>query len=128
VALVGASQGGSEALIAATMPASGITGVAALSADELTTPLASAPYPATAVAAVPRLRLPVLFAVAAADPYVSVPDTRSLLARAGSPSKRLVVLSAGAGHGWDLVTPLFPDGAPSALSETVLAFLSSVTA
>jgi pimeloyl-ACP methyl ester carboxylesterase len=92
VALVGASQGGSEALIAATMPAPGITGVAA------------------------------------GDPYVSVPDTRSLLARAGSPGKRLVVLAAGAGHGWDLVTPLFPGGAPSALSGTVLAFLRSVTA
>jgi len=128
VALVGASQGGSEALIAATMPAPGITGVAALSADELTTPLASPPYPPTAVAAVPRLRLRLLLAVAAGDPYVSVPDTRSLLARAGSPGKRLVVLPAGAGHGWDLVTPLFPDAAPSALSGTVLAFLSSVTA
>jgi alpha-beta hydrolase superfamily lysophospholipase len=128
VALVGASQGGSEALIAATVPAPGITGVAALSADELTTALAAPPYPATAVAAVPRLRLPVLLAVAAGDPYVSVPDTRSLLARAGSPGKRLVVLPAGAGHGWDLVTPLFPDGAPSALSGTVLAFLGSVTA
>jgi dienelactone hydrolase len=128
VALMGASQGGSEALIAATMPTPGITGVAALSADELTTPLASPPYPATAVAAVPRLRLPVLFAVAAGDPYVSVPDTRSLLARAGSPSKGLVVLAAGAGHGWDLATPLFPDGAPPALSKAVLAFLATVTA
>ena len=128
VALVGASQGGSEALIAAAVPAPGITGVAALSADELTTPLAAPPYPATAVAAVPRLRLPVLLAVAAGDPNVSVPDTRSLLARAGSPGKRLVVLPAGAGHGWDLVTSLFPDAAPSALRGTVLAFLTMVTA
>ena len=65
VALVGASQGGSEALIAGTEPALDVTGLVALSADELTVPLASPPDPATALAAVPRLRRPALFAVAA---------------------------------------------------------------
>ncbi|HEX5289156.1 MAG TPA: alpha/beta fold hydrolase [Streptosporangiaceae bacterium] len=128
VALVGASQGGSEALIAATAPGPGVTGVAALSADELTTPLASAPYPATAQAAMPRVRLPALLAVAAADRYVSVPGTRSLLARAASASKRLIVLPADAGHGWDLVTSFSPGDPPPAFARTVLAFLDGVTA
>jgi pimeloyl-ACP methyl ester carboxylesterase len=128
VALVGASQGGSEALIAATAPGPGVTGVAALSADELTTPLASAPYPATAQAAMPRVRLPALLAVAAADRYVSVPDTRSLLARAASASKRLIVLPADAGHGWDLVTSFSPGDPPPPFGRTVLAFLDGVTA
>lgn len=127
IALMGASQGGSEALIAATAPPRGVTGVVALSADELALPLASRPYPATALAAVRRLRLPVLFAVATADPYVSVRETRHLLATAGSRSKRLIVLGAGAGHGWDLVSPTLPGGRRPAFSQTVLAFLRGIT-
>jgi len=126
VALVGASQGGSEALIAGTEPALDVTGIVALSADELTVPLASPPDPATALAAAPRLRRPALFAVAASDPYVSVRETRTLVARAGSRSKHLVVAGAGAGHGWELVAPL-PGGARSRVSRAVLAFLRDVT-
>ena len=127
VALLGASQGGSEVLISAARPPPGVTGVAALSADELTIPLAAAPYPPTAVAAVPRLRLPVLFAVARSDPYVTVPDTRRLLARARPAGKRLVVLSAQAGHGWDMVSPPPAGGPVPAFGWTVLAFLRRVT-
>ncbi len=127
VALLGASQGGSEVLISAALPPAGVTGVAALSADELTIPLAAAPFPATAVAAVPRLRLPVLFAVARSDAYVTVPDTRRLLTTAGSASKRLIVLSAPAGHGWDMVSPPPAGGPVPAFGRTVLAFLRRVT-
>jgi dienelactone hydrolase len=127
VALVGASQGGSEALIAGTEPALDVTGVVALSADELTVPLAGPPDPATALAAAPRLRRPVLFAVAASDPYVSVRETRTLVARAGSRSKHLVVAGAGAGHGWDLLAPRLPGGAPPRVTQRVLAFLHGVT-
>ena len=105
MALVGASQGASEVLIAGTLPPPGVTGVVALSADELTIPLASAPYPATAVAAAARLRLPVLLAVAQSDPEVSVPATRRLFTRTGSGRKHLVVLRAQAGHSWDMVRP-----------------------
>ncbi len=107
--------------------ACGVAGVAALSADELTIPLAAAPYPPTAVAAVPRLRLPVLFAVASSDPYVTVPDTRRLLATAGPASKRLVVLGTQAGHGWDMVSPPPAGGPVPAFGWTVLAFLRRVT-
>src|SRR5512146_3293838 len=62
VALAGGSQGGAEVLLAAARPQPGMTGVVALSADELTLPLATSPYPATAQAAAPRVRLPVLMA------------------------------------------------------------------
>ena len=127
VALVGASQGGSEALIAAARPPRGVAGVAALSADELTTPLASRPYPGTAVRAAARLRLPALFAVARADPYVSVPATRHLFARAGSRHKQLIVLGDQAGHGWDLVSAGFTGGTRPALRGAVLAFLHGIT-
>jgi len=127
IALVGASQGGSEALIAAKAPPRGVTGVVALSADELAVSLASPPYPATALAAARHLRLPVLFAVASSDPYVSVRETRQLRAAAGSRGKRLVLLRAGAGHVWDLVSPMLPGGRRPAFSRTVLAFLHGVT-
>jgi pimeloyl-ACP methyl ester carboxylesterase len=126
IVLLGGSQGASEALIAACLAPPGVAGVVALSADELTTPLAEPPYPQTARAAAPRLRLPALFAVAAADRYVSVEDTRALVASIGSSSKRLVELGAGAGHGWDLVAAQ-PNGKRPALNDTVVDFLTQAT-
>jgi pimeloyl-ACP methyl ester carboxylesterase len=126
IVLLGGSQGASEALIAASATPPGVTGVVALSADELTTPLADAPYPPTARTAAPRLRLPALFAVAASDQYVSLEDTRGLVASAGSPSKRLVELGEGAGHGWDLVAS-DSQGKRPAFSQTVIDFLTQAT-
>ena len=127
MALVGASQGGSEALIAAALPPQGVAGVVALSADELTAPLASHPYPRTALSAAAHLRVPALFAVAILDPYVSVRETRQLFAAAGSRSKHLIVLNSGAGHGWNLVSPALPGGTRPAFSRTVLSFLRKAT-
>jgi hypothetical protein len=109
------------------LPPRGVTAVVALSADELTMPLARPPYPATASAAGPKLRLPALFAVAAADRYVSVPKTRRLVTLAGSRRKRLVLLGAEAGHGWDLVSPAISGEPRPAFGRTVLAFLRRVT-
>lgn len=127
VALLGASQGGSEVLIAATRPPRGVTGVAMLSADELTLRLARHPYPGTATAAAPRLHLPALFAVARSDPYVTVGQTRRLFTLARSRSKHLDVVPAPGEHGWDFVTPTGPGGTPPAFGRTVIAFLQSVT-
>lgn len=126
VALMGASQGGSEVLIAATRPPPEVTGVVMLSADELTLRLAHRPYPGTASAAALRLRLPALFAVAPLDPYVTVGQTRHLFTLARSRSKHLDVVPAPGEHGWDFVTPV-PDGAPPAFDRTLIAFLQSVT-
>ena len=134
VALLGASQGGSEALIAAGGRASGtgavaeVAGVAALSADELDQPLAPPPGPRTAVTAAATVRVPALLAVAPDDPYVSLTGTRSLFATLGTPaaSKRLLVQPAGAGHGWGMV-----DGTPGEpeppLAAQLAAFLRMVT-
>ena len=131
VALLGASQGGSEALIAAGGRASGtgaVAGVAALSADELDQPLAPPPGPRTAVTAAATVRVPALLAVAPADPYVSLTGTRSLFAALGTPAarKRLLVQPAGAGHGWVMV-----DGTPGEpeppLAAQLAAFLRTVT-
>lgn len=127
VVLVGGSQGAAEVVIAGTRPPRAVTAVVALSADELTMALARAPYPRTAFAAAPKLRLPALFGVAAGDPNVSVPETRQLVARVSSEVKRLVVLPAGSGHGWDLVVSASLGGPRPAFSHTVEAFLARAT-
>jgi pimeloyl-ACP methyl ester carboxylesterase len=126
IVLLGASQGAAEAVIAGSAAAPGITGVVALSADELTTPLAGPPYPATAADAAPQLRVPALFAVAADDRYVSLADTRALVGSVASPDRRLVELPAGAGHGWDLVAG-DSTGARPAFSDTLVDFLTRHT-
>jgi pimeloyl-ACP methyl ester carboxylesterase len=127
VALAGGSQGGAEVLLAATRPPPGMTGVVALSADELSLPLATSPYPATVQAAAPRVRLPVLMAVSSNDSLISVQDTRRLYASVGSHGKRLVILGPQAGHGWNLVDPNGPGLPLPAFAATVTAFLQLIT-
>jgi len=132
IALLGASQGGSEALMAAARPAPGtgsVAGVAALSADELDQPFAAPPGPRTAVAAAATVRVPVLLAVAPDDPYVSLAETRTLFAALGTPAagKRLLVQPAGAGHGW-LMLDGTPGGSEPPLATRLAAFLKAVTA
>ncbi len=123
VALLGASQGASESLLLGARPPEALTAVIALSADELTTALAVAPYPANATAAAARVRIPALVVVAQNDPHVSVSETRALFDAIPDPTKRLIVLPGSAAHGWDLLAPN-PDGSRPALSETLVAFLA----
>jgi pimeloyl-ACP methyl ester carboxylesterase len=123
VVLVGASQGGAEVVIAGARPPAGVVGIVALSADELSDPLAAPPYAASASAAAATLHLPSLFAVADRDPNVSVVDTQALEAEVPDASKRLIVLPAGQGHGWDLVAP-GAGGARPAPSDDIVAFLN----
>jgi len=55
-----------------------------------------------ALAAVPRLRVPLLIVGSRHDPYLSVSDAVKLLRRAGSKDKR-TALYPGGWHGWDIV-------------------------
>jgi alpha-beta hydrolase superfamily lysophospholipase len=134
IALLGASQGGSEVLIAAGRPSggpdsvAGVAAVAALSADELDQQLAPAPGPRTALAAAATVRVPVLLAVAPDDPYVSLTETRTVFAALGTPAagKRLLVQPAGAGHGW-LMLEGASAGAVPPLASQLAAFLKAVT-
>ncbi|MGE5156293.1 MAG: alpha/beta hydrolase [Betaproteobacteria bacterium] len=125
VVLIGASQGGAEAVIFGSRPPSGLAGVVALSADELTDNLAAAPYPASASAAAPHLALPSLFVVAADDPYVSVVDSQRLESAVRAGGKRIIVVAAGRGHGWDLLAA-GPDGSRPAPDADILTFLAGV--
>ena len=124
VALLGASRGASESLLIGARPPEGLTTVIALSADELTSRLAIAPYPANAATAATQLRLPVLLAVGQHDPYVSTAETRALFDSIPGSAKRLAVQPDTAAHGWDLLMPN-PDGSHPALSETVVTFLAA---
>jgi alpha-beta hydrolase superfamily lysophospholipase len=55
-----------------------------------------------ALKGVARLRAPLLILGSRQDPYLTVPDARRLLRRAGSKDKRLVLYPA-AFHGWQIV-------------------------
>lgn len=123
VALLGASQGASESLLLGARPPEALTAVIAVSADELTTALAVAPYPTDVTAAAVGFRIPVLMVVAQNDPYVSVSETRALFDSIPGTSKQLLVLPDQAAHGWDLLAPN-PDGSRPALSESLVTFLA----
>ena len=95
VFLMGASFGGAAALTYA--PGLPLAGVISLSGEAQ---LAGADL--DALAAVPRLRAPLLIVGSRDDRYLPVPDALRLLHRAGSRDKR-TAFYPGAFHGWDLV-------------------------
>jgi len=118
MALLGASFGGAVAVVAGSRlhPAA----VVDLSGErDLTGLLPGAKL--NAVAAASALHAPALFAVARDDRYVSVADTRAVYRRVGSATKRLTVLPASAGHGWDML--IGADFSWSPLAREVLAFI-----
>jgi pimeloyl-ACP methyl ester carboxylesterase len=121
VAVVGASLGGVVAVIAGARlhPAA----IVDLSGERDLTGL----LPGTALdayAAAPALRAPALFAVARGDRDVSVGDMRAVYDRAGSRVRRMVVLPASQGHGWDMLES-FTGFAP--LARTVVTFVKAHT-
>lgn len=124
VAVMGASFGGSVALVAGARLGREVAGVVDLSGDRLAKDAATPPGPHTAARAAPALRRPVLFAVAREDRYISVGDERRLYERTAAASKDLVVMPPIAGHGWALLNDA--EGW-SKLSPRVVRFLHQVT-
>jgi pimeloyl-ACP methyl ester carboxylesterase len=102
IQLVGASYGGSIALVAASR-LDDLTALADLSGDELTSSIGGQGRPTTAVRAASGVHVPTLLAVARNDGYIGLPDERALYRRLASSRKRLIVLPVAAGHGWDLL-------------------------
>src|SRR3954454_16527526 len=96
IALVGASMGGTIAVVAAARlhPAAMVD----LSGERDTTGLTPG-IDADAGAAAHGVTAPALFAVARGDRYVPVDDMRAVARRVRSPTRRLIVLPAAAGHG-----------------------------
>jgi pimeloyl-ACP methyl ester carboxylesterase len=118
VALVGASMGGAIAVVAAARlrPAA----VVDLSGERDTTGLTPG-IDANAGAAAHGVTAPALFAVARGDRYVSPDDMRAMARRVRSATRRVIVLPAAAGHGWDLLFGVGTKWSP--LAATVAAFI-----
>jgi pimeloyl-ACP methyl ester carboxylesterase len=118
VALVGASMGGSIAVVAAARlhPAALVD----LSGERDTTGLTPR-IDADAGAAAHDVTAPSLFAVARGDRYTPVPDMRAVARATRAPTRRLIVLPAAAGHGWDMLLGTSSEWSP--LARTVAAFI-----
>jgi dienelactone hydrolase len=118
VALVGASMGGAIAVVAAArlQPAA----VVDVSGERDTTGLTPG-IDADAGAAAHGVTAPALFAVARGDRYVSPGDMRAVARRVRSPSRRVIVLPASAGHGWDMLVGTTTEWSP--LAATIAAFI-----
>jgi len=118
VALVGASMGGAIAVVAAARlhPAA----VVDVSGERDTTGLTPG-IDADAGAAAHAVTAPALFAVARGDRYVSPEDMRAVARRVRSATRRVIVLPAVAGHGWDLLFGVGTKWSP--LAATVAAFI-----
>ena len=96
VTLVGASVGGIVVLHAAASIQPPVDAVVDLSGELAWSGLDS-------LTAARALTVPVLYAVAPHDEYVTVADMRRIYAATGSRSKRLVQVESG--HGWEMLTP-----------------------
>jgi alpha/beta superfamily hydrolase len=117
IALVGASMGGAIAVVAAARlhPAALVD----LSGERDTTGLTPG-IDADASGAAHAVTAPALFAVARGDRYVPLADMRAVARSVRSATRRLIVLPAIAGHGWDMLFGVGTDWSP--LAATVAAF------
>jgi pimeloyl-ACP methyl ester carboxylesterase len=117
--LIGASMGGAISVTAGAKlhPA----GIVNLSGE---TSLAGlTPVKANALAASSHLRVPALFVVARGDRYITPAQMRAMARRAPSPRKRVIVLPASYGHGWDMVLGNSSQWSP--LAAQVAAFIKA---
>jgi alpha-beta hydrolase superfamily lysophospholipase len=115
VFLIGASFGGVTSMVAGARLGSKIAGVISLSGE---TRLGTSDL--DALAAMPKLKVPLLILGSREDGYLLPEDARMLERRAGSEHKR-VVLFPGGDNGWDILT-----SAPyhARASQIVLDFLN----
>jgi dienelactone hydrolase len=125
VALVGASMGGSAALIAATRARPPVAAVVSLSGEANPTSLLHIPL--NARAAVPQLTVPAMFVVANLDQYTSVDETRAMYQAAQATDKHLLVLPSqfNGFHGWQVLTNV--GGEFSSTATTVAEFIAAHT-
>jgi len=125
VALVGASAGGSVALLAGSRLGSKVAAVVSLSGERDLTMVLGSNGPPDAVQAVARLVSPTLFVVATNDRFVTVDDTRTMYKATGARDKHVQVLTGpyDGQHGWTLLTT--PGGAQawSPLAAQVATFV-----
>jgi predicted alpha/beta hydrolase family esterase len=99
-----------------------VTAVVSLSAERYLQGTDVKPWAAKLkLAAAHAVHQPALVAVARNDPYVSVRESKRVYAGLGSKVKRLELLPATAGHGWDMLTS--SSGGWTSFERTLTAFL-----
>jgi alpha/beta superfamily hydrolase len=118
VALVGASMGGSIAVVAAAQLHPAV--LVDLSGERDTSSLTPG-IDANAGAAAYGVTAPALFVVARGDRYVSPADMQLVARRTRSATRRVIVLPPEAGHGWDMLLGTTSTWSP--LAATVAAFI-----
>lgn len=123
VFLMGASLGGTVAMMAGPRLSPPPAGVVSLSGEADLGYLAGGSTRLDALSSVPGLRAPFLQVMARGDQAVSVADARKLEQRAGSRETKLIVLPAPFGHGWNIVTEA--DGTPTSVGPTVLQWIQA---
>jgi alpha-beta hydrolase superfamily lysophospholipase len=125
VALVGASMGGSAALIAATRVQPPVDAVISLSGEANLTSLLHIPLDARAASQ--QLIVPAMFVVANYDSYTSVDETRAMYQADKTADKRLLVLPSqfDGFHGWMVLTQA--SGAFSSTATMVANFIAAHT-
>jgi dienelactone hydrolase len=125
VALVGASMGGSAALIAATRVQPPIDAVISLSGEA--NPTSVLHLPLNARAAVQQLTVPALFVVANLDQLTTVDETRAMYQSDKTADKRLLVLpnQYEGFHGWQVLTEA--NGAFSSTASKVAEYIAAHT-
>jgi pimeloyl-ACP methyl ester carboxylesterase len=116
VVLVGASLGGTIAVVAGAALHPPPAGVVDLSGEADMSGFLDDTSALDAVASAPQLRAPALFAVARDDRFVPLADMRRVYRRAGAHQKSLIVEPASFGHGWVMV-------GRASLARRVLAFV-----
>ena len=127
VALVGASMGGSAALIAATRMQPPIDAVVSLSGEANLTGLLHLPLNARTAAA--QLTVPAMFVVANLDQYTTVDETRAVYQTDTTADRRLLVLPGqfDGFHGWQVLTDGTGTGAFSSTATKVAKFIATHT-
>ncbi len=119
VFLMGASFGGITCMVAGSRLGSRIAGVISVSGEARLGNRYGPDAELDAMAAVPKLRAPLLILGSRQDGYLPVADARALIRRAGSSHKQLA-LFPGSYHGWDLFSL---SSSRASASRAVIAFL-----
>jgi pimeloyl-ACP methyl ester carboxylesterase len=125
VSLVGASAGGTTALLAGARLGNKVAAVVSLSGERDPTIVMGASGPPDVAPLLKRLVSPTLMVVASNDPTTSVDETRAMYAAAAARTKRIEVLQGpyDGKHGWDMLIGAAGGQSWSPLAAQVAAFL-----
>jgi dienelactone hydrolase len=125
VAVIGASLGGTVAVIAGAHVSPRPSAVIDLS-GELDDGHMLGPGPdLNAGAAAPTLRSPTLFVVSQTDAVSPVPDMQTVYRLTATRLKRLIVEPSAYGHGWDMLNGTYSTWSP--LANILVGFLTVAT-